>query len=123
MPADCVVACHRLVFARGRMRRASNVAKPITGLSPPVIRKNHTCDFGVSNLLPNLSAPKRRPSGRIPGVTRLRVIENPSSILVSPPLRRQDWRYPSKQAGWGAANPFCLQAAAREALIAALLVN
>ena len=30
---------------------------------------------------------------------------------------------PSKQAGWGAANPFCLQAAAREALIAALLVN
>ena len=39
-----------------------------------------------SNLLANLSVPKRRPSGRIPGIARARVIENPSSILVSPPF-------------------------------------
>ena len=39
-----------------------------------------------SNLLANLSVPKRRPSGRIPGTACARLIENPSSILVSPPF-------------------------------------
>ena len=48
----------------------------------------YTYLFFFSNLLANLSVPKWRPSGRIPGVACLRLIENPSSILVSPPFSR-----------------------------------
>ena len=71
--------------ARPRYRTPTSSRERRAPAGPNRSPTKYTYLFFFSNLLANLSVPKWRPSGRIPGIARARVIENPSSILVSPP--------------------------------------
>ena len=72
--------------ARPRYRTPTSSRERRAPAGPNRSPTKYTYLFFFSNLLANLSVPKWRPSGRIPGVACLRLIENPSSILVSPPF-------------------------------------
>ena len=75
--------------ARPRYRTPTSSRERRAPAGPNRSPTKYTYLFFFSNLLADLSVPKWRPSGRIPGVACLRLIENPSSILVSrdpPPL-------------------------------------
>ena len=74
--------------ARPRYRTPTSSRERRAPAGPNRSPTKYTYLFFFSNLLANLSVPKWRPSGRIPGVACLRLIENPSSILVSPPFSR-----------------------------------
>ena len=66
--------------ARPRYRTPTSSRERRAPAGPNRSPTKYTYLFFFSNLLANLSVPKWRPSGRIPGVARLRLIENPSSI-------------------------------------------
>ena len=74
--------------ARPRYRTPTSSRERRAPAGPNRSPTKYTYLFFFSNLLANLSVPKWRPSGRIPRVACLRLIENPSSILVSPPFSR-----------------------------------
>ena len=72
--------------ARPRYRTPTSSRERRAPAGPNRSPTKYTYLFFFSNLLADLSVPKWRPSGRIPGVACLRVIENPSSDFgVRPP--------------------------------------
>ena len=86
--------------ARPRYRTPTSSRERRAPAGPNRSPTKYTYLFFFSNLLANLSVPKWRPSGRIPGVACLRLIENPSSILVSAPF------FSSTPPGAGQRAPF-----------------
>ena len=72
--------------ARPRYRTPTSSRERRAPAGPNRSPTKYTYLFFFSNLLATRSVPKRRPSGRIPGTACARLIENPSSILVSAPL-------------------------------------